>query len=71
MDGGTMMVYLDPDPIAEVRHNRELLLEKYGGIDGLHEHMDEERPKLEILGWKFVSVEEVCAKKRDETAPVI
>jgi len=40
-----------------------MLLEKYGGIDGLHEHMEEERPKLENLGWKFVSVEEILAKK--------
>jgi len=57
------MFYVNVDPITEVRHNRELLLKKYGGIDGLHEHMEEERPKLEKLGWKFVSVEEVLAKK--------
>jgi len=66
-----MMTYIDPDPIAEVRRNRELLLEKYGGIDGLHEHMDEERPQLEVLGWKFISVEEVWAKKHNEATPVI
>ena len=58
------MVYVDTNLIAEVRRNRELLLEKYGGIDGLHKHMDEERPKLEKQGWTFVSVEEVLAKKR-------
>ena len=57
------MRYIDIDPIAEVRRNRELLLEKYGGIDGLLKHMDEERPKLEAQGWKFVSIEEVRAKK--------
>ena len=58
------MICVDIDLVAEVRRNRELLLEKYGGIDGLHKHMDEERPELEKQGWKFVSVEEVLAKKR-------
>ena len=58
------MQYIDNDPVAEVRRNRELLLEKYGGIEGLHKHMDEERPKLEAQGLKFVSIEEVLAKKR-------
>jgi len=58
------MICIDTDLVAEVRRNRELLLKKYGGIDGLHKHMDEERPKLERQGWKFVSVEEVLAKKR-------
>ena len=62
------MVYIDTDPVAEVRKNRELLLEKYGGIDGLHKHMDEERPELEKQGWKFVSVEEVLAKKHGRRA---
>ena len=57
------MTCFDIDIVAEVRRNRELLLEKYGGIDGLHKHMDEERPKLENQGWKFVSVEEVLANK--------
>ena len=57
------MKYLDIDPITEVRQNRELLLEKYGGIDGLLKHMDEERPKLEAQGWKFISIEEILAKK--------
>ena len=62
------MNYIDNDPVAEVRRNRELLLEKYGGIDGLHKHMDEARPILEQQGWKFVSVEEVRAKKRARIA---
>jgi hypothetical protein len=53
------MKYLDTDPITEVRQNRELLLEIYGSIDGLHKHMDEERPKLEKQGWKFLSEEEM------------
>ena len=58
------MIYIDIDPVAEVRKNRELLLEKYGGIDGLHKHMEEERPKLEKQGWKFISVEEILARKQ-------
>jgi hypothetical protein len=56
-------IYTDVDPVAEVRRNRELLLEMYGGIDGLLQHMEEERPKLEQQGWKFISAEEVRAKK--------
>ena len=38
------------DPVTEVRCNRELLLEKHGGIDGLLKHMDEERPKTGKAG---------------------
>ena len=59
-----IMICIDTNLVAEVRRNRELLLEKYGGIDGLHKHMDEERPELEKQGWKFVSVDEILAKKR-------
>jgi len=44
--------------VAEVRHNREKLLEIYGGIKGLQDYMKEERPQLEKDGWRFVSVEE-------------
>jgi hypothetical protein len=64
------MTYIDADPVAEVRRNREALLERYGGIDGLHKHMDEERPELEKQGWKFVSIEEVLARKRTQIRPV-
>jgi hypothetical protein len=50
------------DPIiAEVRRNREKLLEIYGGIEGLHKHMDDERPQLEKEGWHFASAEEIAA----------
>ncbi len=55
--------YMDVDPIAEVRRNRELLLEMYGGIEGLLKHMDEERPALEEQGWVFVSIDEILSKK--------
>jgi hypothetical protein len=50
-----------PDPLEEVRRNRELLLEKYGGLEGLSKHLDEERPKWEKQGWKFLSEEEMAA----------
>jgi hypothetical protein len=30
--------------------------------------MDEERPKLEKQGWKFISIEEILAKKRTRKA---
>jgi hypothetical protein len=55
------MKYIDDDPVDEVKRNQELLLEMYGGIEGLHKHMDEERPKLEKQGWKFLTEEEVDA----------
>jgi hypothetical protein len=58
------MTYVDIDPVTEVRRNRAALLEKYGGIEGLHKHMDEERPELERQGWKFVTIEEILAKKQ-------
>jgi hypothetical protein len=43
--------------VEEVRQNRAKLLEQYGGIEGLHKYMDEERPRLEKEGWKFISAE--------------
>lgn len=57
-----MKGYYDPI-IAEVRKNRAELLEMYGGFEGLRKHQEEDRPRLEKEGWKFVSVEEV-AKRR-------
>jgi len=64
------MKYIDTDPVAEVRRNRELLLEKYCDIDGLHKHMDEERPKLEKQGWTFVSIEEILMRKQKQALTV-
>ena len=64
------MTYIDNDPVAEVRRNREALLEKYGGIDGLHRHMDEQRPELEKQGWEFVSVEEILERKQAQVPAV-
>jgi hypothetical protein len=53
--------YVDINPLEEVRRNQERLLEMYGGLEGLHKHMDEERPKLAKQGWKFLSEAEVKA----------
>jgi hypothetical protein len=30
------MTYVDTDLVADVRRNREMLLEQYGAIEGLH-----------------------------------
>jgi hypothetical protein len=55
------------DPIvAEVRRNREKLLEMYGGIEGLHKHMNEERPELEKDGWTFISAEEFSKRNSNK-----
>ena len=64
------MANTDVNPIAEVRHNREQLLEKHGGIDGLHQHMQEERLKLEKQGWQFITANEVMAKKQKSQSAV-
>jgi hypothetical protein len=47
--------------LAEVRKNKEEVLKKYGGIDGLHKHMDEDRPRLEKEGWHFATDEELAS----------
>jgi hypothetical protein len=56
------MKCLDTDIIAEVRQNREHLLEKYGGIDGYLKHLTEERPRLEKEGWNFISIDDVISR---------
>ena len=60
----------NPNPIQEVRRNRELLLENHGGIDGLHRYMENERSKLEQQGWKFTPLEEILAKKQQIKDPI-
>jgi hypothetical protein len=49
----------DDEIMAEVRERKARVLKKYGGIEGLHKHMEEERPRLEKEGWKFVDPDEV------------
>jgi len=55
---------INTNPVLDVRKNRELLLETYNGINGLHQHMDAERKKLETQGWNFASAEEIWAKRQ-------
>jgi hypothetical protein len=51
------------DPIvAEVRHTREKLLEKYGGSEGYSKHLDEMRPYWEAQGWHYETDEEFAAR---------
>ena len=57
------MPYYDPF-VAEVRHNREQLLELYGGFEKYLQHVDEERPRLEQEGWRFATEEELAALKK-------
>jgi hypothetical protein len=64
------------DFIAGVRRNKANLLEEYGGIEGLHieglhRHMAEEHPRLEKDGWKFVTLEEVLAKKENNETETV
>jgi hypothetical protein len=53
--------------VAEIRQNRAELLKIYSGIEGLHKHMDEERPRLEKEGWKFISAEEFGKRNKQST----
>jgi hypothetical protein len=59
-----MYEYHDDPIMAEVRARKAHVLEMYGGIEGLHKHMDEDRPRLEREGWKFVSPEKLAAMQR-------
>jgi hypothetical protein len=56
------MIGYHDEILEEVRRNKEKLLEMYGGIAGLHEHMDAERPRLEKQGVKFVDINELKEK---------
>jgi hypothetical protein len=49
---------------AEVRRNREQLLELYGGLEGLRKHQAEERKQLEQQGWHFETPEETQMRRR-------
>jgi hypothetical protein len=60
------MEYDDFDPVEEVWRIRKELLEMYGGMEGLHKHMDEQRPRWEKEGWKFMTAEEVVALKKKQ-----
>ena len=53
----------DEDPVAEVHRIRAELLEEYGGIKGYLKHLNEDRPRLEKEGWRFITAEELAALK--------
>jgi hypothetical protein len=59
-----MITYAEDDPILELFRNREAAIKRYGGWDGYQKHIDDDRPRLEAEGWKFVSVEEVAARNQ-------
>jgi hypothetical protein len=64
---GVIMIFYEDEIVNEVRRTRAKLLKQYGGIEGLHKHMDKEFPLLIKQGWKAVSAEEVAAKKQIQT----
>jgi hypothetical protein len=66
------MKYFDEeDPVAEVHRIRAEMLEEYGGIEGLHKHMEEELPRLTAEGWKFLSHEEIEALKKQPSTVMV
>ena len=66
------MKYCFDNIIAEVKRNQKLLLEMYGGVEGLHKHMDEVRPELEKQGFKFLTEEEMEAlRNRTRKNPLL
>jgi hypothetical protein len=54
------------DPVAEVHRIRAGLLEEYGGIDGYLKHIREDlsHERLEREGWRFVTAEEIAARRQ-------
>ena len=54
------MKYLDKDLVAEVRRNREDMLEEHGGFEKYTEYLSEQRPKLEAEGWRFATPDEIA-----------
>jgi len=57
-----MKEYLD-EIVAEVRKNREELLAEHGGIEAYLKYLDEQRPKMEAMGFKYATKEELEALK--------
>ena len=56
----------EDETVAEVRKHREELLEEYGGMEGYLKHIEEDRPRWERSGWKFVEIDEMLKKKHAE-----
>ena len=75
LDGGTYGLYsggimtgFNDYITEEVRHNREQLLERYGGLEGLRKHQAEERQQLEQQDWHFETPEETQLRHREHAA---
>jgi superoxide dismutase len=41
--------------LSEVRQIKAGIMREYGSLEAWHKHLDEERPKLEKQGWKFIT----------------
>jgi hypothetical protein len=63
-DFGAIIYPWDDEIMADCRRRKAQLIEMYGGIEGLHKHMDEERPRLEKDGWNFVDADEFRERNR-------
>ena len=58
------------DFIQSVRENKAQLLEKYGDIESLFKHQEEDRLRLEKEGWEFISFEEINMQNKHDLASV-
>ncbi|GHU51169.1 hypothetical protein FACS1894200_11110 [Spirochaetia bacterium] len=56
------MEYVEDEVMQELRRNKALLLERYGGIEGLHQHHTKERPLLEAKGCHFETEKEFAER---------
>jgi hypothetical protein len=63
---GENMKYVDTEVVAEVRKNREELLEEHGGIEGYLKYLQSQHSRWEAEGFRSVSFEEVQAQKYTE-----
>jgi hypothetical protein len=48
----------DDEIMAECRERKAHVIEKYGGWEAYHKHLQEDRPRLEAEGWHFETPEE-------------
>jgi len=58
--------YYDTDLVAEVRRNREEMLEERGGYEGYTQYLAEQRPNLEAAGWYFASPDDATHERKTE-----
>ena len=60
------MKYCDTDLVAEVRRNREDMLEEHGGYERYTKYLSEQRKKLEDEGWHFATPDEIARGQQME-----